>query len=119
MKQGHGKTVVVAPGHELRRETAFSSPSNAARRPGGGSAALDTMSLTEDPDCARTARAANRRFYDALWSAGYLVPPHRFNTWRELSALAATASTMASASSRVTSPPRIVISAHSTARLKR
>ena len=49
------------------------------------------MSLPEDPDCARRARAANRRFYDALWSAGYLVPPHRFNTWQELSGLAATA----------------------------
>ena len=50
------------------------------------------MSLLEDPDDARGVRAANRRFYDDLWSAGYLVPPHRFNTWRELSALAATAS---------------------------
>ena len=37
-------------------------------------------------------REVNRRFYDALWSAGYLVSPHRFNTWRELSVLAATAS---------------------------
>ena len=50
------------------------------------------MSLPELPDAARSARAANRRFYDALWSAGYLVPPHRFNTWPELSALAASAS---------------------------
>jgi len=41
-----------------------------------------------DPDAARAARAANRTFYDALWSAGYLVAPHRFNTWPELSALA-------------------------------
>jgi hypothetical protein len=49
------------------------------------------MSLPEDPDCARTARAANRHFYDAPWSAGYLVPPDRFNTWPELSVLAATA----------------------------
>ena len=49
------------------------------------------MSLPDDPDAARTARAANRRFYDELWSAGYLVPPHRFNTWPELSLLAATA----------------------------
>src|SRR3989442_4043474 len=60
-------------------------------RPGGGSAALDAMSLPEHSDAARTARATNRRFYDALWSAGYLVSPHRFNTWPELSALAATA----------------------------
>lgn len=50
------------------------------------------MSSSEDPDAARTARAANRRFYDDLWSAAYLVPPHRFNTWPDLSALAATAS---------------------------
>jgi SAM-dependent methyltransferase len=49
------------------------------------------MSLSEDTDSARRVRAANRRFYDALWSAGYLVPPHRFNTWPELSVLAATA----------------------------
>lgn len=56
-----------------------------------GSAAFDTMPLLEDTDPARSARADNRRFYDALWSAGYLVPPHRFNTWPELSVLAATA----------------------------
>lgn len=49
------------------------------------------MSSSESPDAARDARATNRRFYDALWSAGYLVPPHRFNTWSDLSALAATA----------------------------
>jgi len=49
------------------------------------------MPFPDDPDPARDARAANRRFYDALWSAGYLVPPHRFNTWADLSALAATA----------------------------
>jgi SAM-dependent methyltransferase len=49
------------------------------------------MSLPEDPDAARSVRTANRRFYDALWSAAYLVPPHRFNTWPELSTLAATA----------------------------
>jgi len=35
------------------------------------------------------ATAANREFYDALWSASYVVPPHRFNTWPLLSALAA------------------------------
>ena len=49
------------------------------------------MPFPDDPDPARDARAANRRFYDALWSAGYLVPPHRFNTWADLSVLAATA----------------------------
>jgi len=47
--------------------------------------------VLEDPDPARGAQAANRRFYDALWSAGYLVPPHRFNTWPDLSVLAASA----------------------------
>jgi len=47
------------------------------------------MPFADDPDPARDARLANRRFYDALWSAGYLVPPHRFNTWTDLSALAA------------------------------
>jgi SAM-dependent methyltransferase len=47
------------------------------------------LSLPENADAARGARTANRRFYDALWSAGYLVSPHRFNTWPELSALAA------------------------------
>src|SRR4030095_12729609 len=49
------------------------------------------MSLSPASDPARSARADNRLFYDALWSAGYLVPPHRFNTWPELSVLAATA----------------------------
>ena len=49
------------------------------------------MSLPDPPDTAQEARAANRRFYDALWSAAYLVPPHRFNTWRDLSVLAAAA----------------------------
>ena len=33
----------------------------------------------------------NRRFYDALWSASYVVPPQRFNTWPLLCALAASA----------------------------
>jgi hypothetical protein len=33
----------------------------------------------------------NRDFYDALWSASYLVPPQRFNTWPLLSALASSA----------------------------
>lgn len=35
--------------------------------------------------------AANRRFYDALWSASYVVSPRRFNTWPLLSRLAASA----------------------------
>ena len=40
----------------------------------------------------RPTVAANRRFYDALWSTSYVVSPQRFNTWPLLSALAATAS---------------------------
>jgi SAM-dependent methyltransferase len=36
-----------------------------------------------------SAAAANREFYDALWSASYVVAPQRFNTWPLLSALAA------------------------------
>jgi SAM-dependent methyltransferase len=36
------------------------------------------------------AVVANRRFYDALWSASDVVTPQRFNTWPLLSALAAT-----------------------------
>jgi len=47
------------------------------------------MPFSDDP--GREARTANRRFYDALWSAGYLVHPHRFNTWADLSVLAAAA----------------------------
>ena len=35
--------------------------------------------------------AANRRFYDSLWSASYVVPPQRFNTWPLLSGFAAAA----------------------------
>lgn len=35
--------------------------------------------------------AVNRRFYDTLWSAGYIVPPERFNTWPLLSGLATSA----------------------------
>ena len=42
-------------------------------------------------DATRLAVDANRRFYDALWSASYVVPPQRFNTWPLLSALAASA----------------------------
>lgn len=40
---------------------------------------------------ARQTFDVNRRFYDALWSASYVVPPQRFNTWPLLSALAASA----------------------------
>ena len=43
-------------------------------------------------DATRLAVDANRRFYDALWSTSYVVPPQRFNTWPLLSALAASAS---------------------------
>ncbi len=39
------------------------------------------------------AAAANREFYDALWSASYIVAPQRFNTWPLLSALAAATTT--------------------------
>jgi SAM-dependent methyltransferase len=39
------------------------------------------------------ARDANRSFYDALWTAGRLVPPERFNTWALLSDLARSAPT--------------------------
>jgi len=35
--------------------------------------------------------ADNRRFYDALWSASYVVSPRRFNTWPLTSTLAASA----------------------------
>lgn len=37
------------------------------------------------------AVAANRHFYDTLWSASDVIPPQRFNTWPLLSALAASA----------------------------
>jgi SAM-dependent methyltransferase len=43
------------------------------------------------PDATRLAIDANRRFYDALWSASYLVLPQRFNTWPLLSSLAPSA----------------------------
>jgi SAM-dependent methyltransferase len=44
-------------------------------------------------DSMRRAVDANRDFYDALWSASYVVPPQRFNTWPLLSALAVSAPT--------------------------
>ncbi len=43
------------------------------------------------PHGTRSDIVSNRRFYDALWSASYVVPPQRFNTWPLLSALAASA----------------------------
>ena len=43
------------------------------------------------PPGSRSDLAANRGFYNALWSAGYFVAPQRFNTWPLLSALAASA----------------------------
>jgi SAM-dependent methyltransferase len=42
-------------------------------------------------DATRVASAVNRTFYDALWSASYVILPQRFNTWPLLSALAASA----------------------------
>jgi SAM-dependent methyltransferase len=42
-------------------------------------------------DLMRLASAVNRDFYDALWSASYVILPQRFNTWPLLSALAASA----------------------------
>jgi len=39
----------------------------------------------------RSDIASNRRFFDALWSASYVVSPQRFNTWPLLSAIAASA----------------------------
>ena len=50
-----------------------------------------TMPAEGAQDATRLAIDVNRRFYDALWSASYVVPPHRFNTWPLLSALAASA----------------------------
>ena len=43
------------------------------------------------PQAMRSDVDANRRVYDALWSASYVVSPHRFNTWSLLSTLAASA----------------------------
>jgi len=45
------------------------------------------------PHGTRSDLAANRGFYDALWSASNVVSPQRFNTWPLLSALAASATT--------------------------
>jgi len=52
-----------------------------------GGAAEEGASPLKPP----STRAANRRFYDALWSASYVVPPQRFNTWPLLTSLAASA----------------------------
>jgi SAM-dependent methyltransferase len=49
------------------------------------------MPASASPHGTRPDVASNRRFYDALWSASYIVPPQRFNTWPMLSALAASA----------------------------
>jgi SAM-dependent methyltransferase len=54
---------------------------------------MNTMPARAAPHETRSDIAANRRFYDALWSASYLVSPQRFNTWPLLSALAASATT--------------------------
>jgi SAM-dependent methyltransferase len=52
---------------------------------------VDAMPARASPHGTRSDIASNRRFYDALWSASYVVPPQRFNTWPLLSALAASA----------------------------
>ena len=49
------------------------------------------MPARAPPHGTRSGLASNRRFYDALWSASYVVSPQRFNTWPLLSALAASA----------------------------
>jgi len=51
------------------------------------------MPATAAPHETRPDLASNRRFYDALWSASYVVSPQRFNTWPLLSTLAASAAT--------------------------
>ena len=51
----------------------------------------DVMPAGSVQDATRVASAVNRTFYDALWSASYLILPQRFNTWPLLSALAASA----------------------------
>jgi len=48
-------------------------------------------SITSEPTVGSSSVAANRRFYDSLWSASYVVPPQRFNTWPLLSGFAAAA----------------------------
>jgi SAM-dependent methyltransferase len=50
-----------------------------------------TMPAEDAQDATRLATAVNRDFYDALWSASYVILPQRFNTWPRLSALAASA----------------------------
>jgi SAM-dependent methyltransferase len=52
---------------------------------------LDTIPARAAPHGMQLGIASNRRFYDALWSASYVVSPQRFNTWPLLSALAASA----------------------------
>ena len=55
------------------------------------SGSVNAMPPTSAPHATRSELASNRRFYDALWSASYVVSPQRFNTWPLLSALAASA----------------------------
>ena len=55
------------------------------------SESVDAMPAGAAPHGTRSDIASNRRFYDALWSASYVVSPQRFNTWPLLSALAASA----------------------------
>jgi len=51
----------------------------------------DAMPSEGAQDATRPARAVNRDFYNALWSASYVILPQRFNTWPLLSELAASA----------------------------
>jgi SAM-dependent methyltransferase len=55
------------------------------------SSAQELVSAESGPHRTRSDISSNRRFYDALWSASYVVSPQRFNTWPLLSELAAAA----------------------------
>ena len=66
-----------------------------------------------------STRAANRRFYDALWSASYVVPPQRFNTWPLLTSLAASAPARLEIACVRGSPSRVHPSSMSADRLSR
>ena len=50
------------------------------------------MPTADAEQVTRVGLAANRSFYDEIWSGSYVVPPERFNTWPLLSALASEAS---------------------------
>jgi SAM-dependent methyltransferase len=52
---------------------------------------VGVMSAGGAQDATRRAITVNRDFYDALWSASYVILPQRFNTWPRLSALSASA----------------------------